>query len=78
LTPQKLTQTELMRRAEREMGQCYWCGEQYDPKHRCKRRQLFIIEVGRDEDWECQQSEDWEAATEDEVETVHVPPSGEL
>jgi hypothetical protein len=39
---------------------------------------LFIIEVGRDEDWECQQSEDWEAATEDEVETVHVPPSGEL
>lgn len=28
--------------------------------------------------WECQQSGDREAATEDEVETVHVPPSGEL
>lgn len=41
-------------------------------KHRCKRRQLFIIEVGRDEDWECQQWEDMEAATEDEAETVHV------
>ncbi|KAL5722393.1 hypothetical protein ACHQM5_005918 [Ranunculus cassubicifolius] len=41
--PKRLTQAEMV--ARREKGLCYFCDEHYSAQHRCKHRQLFLLEV---------------------------------
>lgn len=35
--------------ARRAKGLCYWCRERFVSDHRCKGKQLFLIEVGEEE-----------------------------
>lgn len=45
-----MTSREIeMRRAK---GLCYWCPEKYVAGHRCRGKQLFVIEVGEDDEEE--------------------------
>ncbi|XP_077246164.1 uncharacterized protein LOC143886068 [Tasmannia lanceolata] len=42
----KLTQAEMKERRDR--GLCYNCDERYTPGHRCKRQQIFMLDLEQD------------------------------
>ncbi|KAL5723635.1 hypothetical protein ACHQM5_007011 [Ranunculus cassubicifolius] len=39
----RMSQQEMLQRRER--GLCYFCEENYTPQHKCKQKQLFLLET---------------------------------
>ncbi|KAD4180242.1 hypothetical protein E3N88_28833 [Mikania micrantha] len=39
---------------KRSKGECFWCNEKFTPGHKCKNRQLFVIELVDEEEVESQ------------------------
>ena len=37
---------------KKSKGECFWCTEKFVPGHKCKKKQLFVINVGGDEETE--------------------------
>lgn len=67
--PKRLSWEELKKK--RSLGLCFSCDERYTPGHRCKQPQLFIMEVGDEDDTETEKEELADDAHSPEI-TLHA------
>ncbi|MFS7961699.1 putative retrotransposon gag domain-containing protein [Helianthus anomalus] len=56
LRSRRLTSDELEQK--RAKGECFWCTERFVPGHKCKKKQLYILEVVDDEKQATEEDED--------------------
>ena len=42
----KISQVEMQDRKEKKV--CYYCDEKYEPRHKCERRQIYLLEGNED------------------------------
>lgn len=59
--------------SRRVKGLCYWCPEKYVPGHKCHGKQLFVIEVGEDEEDDPESKGKVEGGTELTAQKEEVP-----
>ncbi|CAA0811085.1 Unknown protein, partial [Striga hermonthica] len=53
----RLTEDEIQRR--REKGLCFTCNEKFTPGHKCKGKEIFVLEIEEGQEEEKPQEESW-------------------